>query len=131
MLLLIGCQEITQSRYIIFSTQQSVRIPLNIAFFLSQPLKPMPAKKPSLYFHTCKRMRKHIFFCRKSFSTDGSIKKKLIKKAIVRAIPIFWGEWELSFYSATGSASIWPTLLFGPRFAFFLLQMKSRIPRKG
>ena len=53
----------------------------------------------------------------------------LIKKAIVRAIPIFWGEWELSFYSATGSASIWPTLLFGPRFAFFSSSSESENPK--
>ena len=49
-----------------------------------------------------------------------------IWKGIFRAIPIFWAEWELSFYSAPGSTSIWPTeMLVRPNFRALLFFLPS------
>ena len=106
----------TIKKYFFLNTTKCSK-PTEYCLFHFSTTKTSQQKRPSLHFHTCNRMRK-LIFCRKSSPTDGSI-KMLLKKAIVRAIPIFCGEWELSFYSGTSSASIWPTLLFGPRFAFF------------
>ena len=128
---MIGCQEITKSRDIIFSTQQSVRIPMNIAFFLSQPLKPMPAKKPSLYFHTCKRMRRHIFFCRKSSSTDGSIKKSLLKKRLSGQFPFSGENGNCHFIQRLVQHQFGQRCFSAPDLHFFLLKTKSEIPKKG